>query len=122
MKRNWDTIREILLKGEELEFGNTLTISDFDEIRAKEIEYHVKLLKESNLIKATVVEFYGGGCQFDLESLTWSGHDFLDAIRNDTIWNKTKTTIATKSGSMTFELIKSIAIELAKAAIGSVIP
>jgi hypothetical protein len=116
MKRNWDTIREILLRAEALEPDTILRLSDFDENRSDEIAYHVKLLKEAELIQVSIAEFLGGaGIDFDLERLTWSGHEFLDAIRNVTIWDKTKATIAEKGGTMTFELVKSVAIKLATA-------
>ncbi len=119
MKRNWDIIREILLKAEELNPECTLILSDFDEDRAHEIVYHVKLLDESGLIKVSIVEFLGdANIHFDLDRLTWAGHDFLDAVRNDSMWNKTKEMITDKGGAMTLELIKSFAISLAKTALG----
>lgn len=119
MKRNWDTIREILFKTEELEPGRSLRLDDFDQGRADEIAYHVNLLKESGLIKVSIMEFSGdAGIHFDLECLTWMGHDFLDAIRNETIWKKIKTVIAEKGGSMTFDVIKALAITLAKTTMG----
>jgi hypothetical protein len=119
MKRNWDTIREILLRTEELTLGCTLGLSDFEKDREHEIAYHVKLLDESGLIKVSILEYSGDAdIYFDLDRLTWSGHDFLDAIRNDSIWNKTKQMITDKGGAMTFELIKSFAISLAKTALG----
>lgn len=31
-----------------------------------------------------------GGGSFLLEGLTWSGHDFLDSVRDDEIWRRTK--------------------------------
>jgi len=49
--------------------------------------------------------------------LTWNGHEFLDAVRSDTVWQNTKKTILSKGGSMTFDLVKSVAMELAKVAI-----
>ncbi|MGZ8158118.1 MAG: DUF2513 domain-containing protein [Methylobacter sp.] len=119
MKRNWDTIREILLRAEALESGTTLRLSDFDENRSDEIAYHVQLLKEAELIQVSILEYLGGaGIHFDLERLTWSGHELLDAIRSETIWDKTKTTITNKGVAMTFELIKSVAIGLATTAMG----
>ena len=119
MKRSWDTIREILFKSEELEPGRSLRSDDFGESRTDEIAYHVRLLEESGLIKVSIVEYCGdAGIHFDLERLTWVGHDFLDAIRNETIWKKTKTAIAEKGGSMTFDIIKAVAITLAKTTMG----
>jgi DNA-binding transcriptional ArsR family regulator len=119
MKRNWDIIREILLKTEELLPEENLTLSNFDSDKSDEISYHVKLLEEAGLIKVSIAEFLGGNdIHFDLERLTWTGHEFLDAIRSETIWSKTKKTISEKGGSMTYELIKSVAIGLAKTAMG----
>ena len=114
MKRDWEIIRRILLKTEELGPGNSLRSSDF-EYEPEITAYHVKLLKEAGLLEAFIGEFLGGGPpHFDLFSLTWSGHEFLDSIRDDNIWQETKFKVLDKSGSMTFEVIKSVAIELAK--------
>ena len=119
MERNWDTIREILLAAEALKPDTTLTLSNFDEGRAYEISYHTELLEESGLIHASISKTLGRGpTNFHLYRLTWSGHELLDAIRSETIWDKTKTTITNKGGVMTFDLVKSVAIELAKKAIG----
>jgi Hypothetical protein (DUF2513) len=46
--------------------------------------------------------------------LTWYGHELLDAIRNESIWNKTKSTFADKSDAMTFELVREVATSFAK--------
>ncbi len=44
-------------------------------------------------------------------SLTWGGHDFLDAIRNDDVWSKTKSTVQEKVGSATFEVVKALGLD-----------
>lgn len=117
MERNWDTIRESLLAVEALEPDTALTLSDFDSSRSYDISYHIELLEEAGLIHASISKTLGSGpTQFHVYRLTWQGHELLDAIRNDTIWNKTKTSITEKSGSMTFDLIKTVAAELAKSA------
>jgi len=119
MERNWDTIREMLIAAEALEPKTTLGLSNFSEDRADEISYHAELLEEAGLVHASISKAISSGpTQFHLYRLTWPGHELLDAIRNESIWNKTKSTISTKGGSMTFELIKSVAIELAKTAMG----
>ncbi|MGU5840229.1 DUF2513 domain-containing protein, partial [Aeromonas caviae] len=46
---------------------------------------------------------------FNLIGITWTGHEFLDAICSDTVWSKTKETFATKGLDMTFDLIKTVA-------------
>ena len=107
MKRDWDTIREILLKTEGLSVGSDLSPNDFDAERIDEISYHVKLLEESGLVKASIAEFLGdSGIHFDIERLTWSGHEFLDAIRDDNVWKKIKKIASEKSVTMPFDVLK----------------
>jgi hypothetical protein len=37
--------------------------------------------------------------------LTWQGHDFLDAARNDTIWSKAKEKFLKPGISWTFSIV-----------------
>jgi hypothetical protein len=46
--------------------------------------------------------------------LTWQGHEFLDAVRSDTVWNKVKETAEEKGGSIPFDIMKDLAISFAK--------
>jgi DNA-binding transcriptional ArsR family regulator len=79
------------------------------------INYHLAILTEAGLIKANV---YGIDQQpvlgVQLESLTWAGHDFLDAARNETIWNKTTELVKEKAGSVTFAVFRVALEEVAK--------
>lgn len=43
--------------------------------------------------------------------LTWEGHEFLDAAREDTRWNKAKE-VAAKTGSLTFSMLKEVLVQL----------
>jgi hypothetical protein len=52
----------------------------------------------------------------DVDRLTWAGHDFLDSARNREIWNQTKRVVAEKKGSVSFEMLKLVLIELGKTA------
>ena len=40
--------------------------------------------------------------------LTWAGHDYLDAVRDPKVWQKTKDATE-KVGSWTFEIVKELA-------------
>ena len=44
--------------------------------------------------------------------LTWEGHEFLDKIRSDTIWNKTKDVIAKHGLPMVIDVVKDIATSI----------
>jgi hypothetical protein len=88
MKRDWDTIREILARLEEKD-GNksVLRLSDFADERANEISYHVELMIEAGLINGSMSKEIGPPVhRFNIVRLTWNGHEFLDAIRSDTVW------------------------------------
>ncbi|QLB18681.1 DUF2513 domain-containing protein [Mannheimia granulomatis] len=109
MKRNWDLIRKILIKLEEK--ADSTSWLQSDEIKgfdARTVAYHYALLTEAGLIKSIDIS---GMEEEDYAalSLTWQGHEFLDKIRNDSVWNKIKSTLQHKSLDLSFETIKTIA-------------
>lgn len=115
MKRNWDTIREILTKLEDVtpEEG-CLQLASFPTEQAAEISYHMELLMEAGLVSGQMSEEFGSGPHdFFATRLTWPGHEFLDAIRSDTVWQKTKKSFVSGGISMTFDLVKSVAADIA---------
>lgn len=115
MKRNWDTIRLILTKVEGKHDSSYALLlqhfEPFDNLDQFEISYHVRLLLEIGLVEGRIDGPVGGGkpATFAILRLTWAGHEFLDSIRSDTVWNKTKETFTTKGLDMTFETIKAVA-------------
>jgi hypothetical protein len=115
VKRNWDTIRELLTRVEECTLpGDTLQLSSFPSERAPEIAYHMALLIEARLVKGEMVRtIHAGPTNFLAQRLTWEGHEFLDAIRSNTVWGRTKKMFAEKGVEMTFDLVKTIAKEAA---------
>ncbi|QDP72186.1 DUF2513 domain-containing protein [Legionella israelensis] len=119
MKRNWDLVRKILLKVEETPQSNQLKLEDFPDDNGYEVTYHVQLLIDAGLIDANI---YGTTSSepndFLLRRLTWHGHEFLDSVKNESIWLKTKETFKSKGISMTFETIKTVAIGLISKYIG----
>lgn len=114
MERDWDLIREILFQLEQKgRDKHVLTADDFDKDQAGRIGYNVQLLQEAGLVKGKIFYAADDSTAFFLERLTWSGHELLDAIRNDTIWARTKQSFLSKGLSMTFDLVKSVAIGVA---------
>jgi hypothetical protein len=71
-----------------------------------QIAYHLSLLRENGLIDSPGSQPLDGGITF--RSLTWWGHDFLDAVRDPEIWRKTRKGVEA-TGSFTFELVKELA-------------
>lgn len=114
MRRDMDLIRELLLRLEELPIPAAgLTTIDanhaavqIDGYTAAQIEYHLSLLEQARFIHAGGLDFgmqLGvGGVGF--QSLTWAGHDFLDAMRSPDVWGRTKQA-AQAAGGFTVELL-----------------
>lgn len=117
MKRNWDTIRELLAKVEECTLPTDMVrLANFPAERHAEIAYHMALLIEAGLVNGQVVKTIGPEVKdFFAQRLTWSGHELIDSIRSDTVWNKTKKVFVEKGIDMSFDLIKSVAKEAAAA-------
>ena len=110
MKGDMELCRKILFAIEEQYVDTALHNLKIPEYTMEQVAYHCKILKEAGLItnyKALFASNHIVG--FGVGSLTWEGHDFLDKIREDTIWNKTKGLIKNKALPMTLDVVKEIA-------------
>lgn len=117
MTRNWDIIRKLLTRLESLPNTDaSLRLADFPDEQAYEYSYHAELLIEAGLVVGQMSRTIGTGpTEFILRRLTWEGHEFVDAVQSDTVWEETKETFAAKGLAMTFDLVKSIATEISVA-------
>lgn len=114
MKRDMDVIRSLLMRLENLNSNShrILLISGADselaipEVSPDTIDYHLALLRERGLIEPQEGGTLDGGIYF--RRLTWEGHDFVDAVRDDDIWHKTRHG-ALAAGSWTFDIVKELA-------------
>lgn len=109
MKRNWDAIRKIMIKLEEIpsECGQ-LGSDSIPGVDNEAAFYHMRLMIEAGLAVGGCPEVVGD-CYGYLDRLTWEGHELLDRIRRDTVWNKIKETARTKGVDLSFDVVKSIA-------------
>lgn len=109
MKRDMDLVREILLKIEEEHVYTAIYNLKIDGYDMATVAYHCKIMHEAGLISD-----YGSQpgsnsiYSFAVGSLTWEGNDYLDKIRDNSIWKKTKDTIASKGLPLIFDTIKTI--------------
>lgn len=121
MKRDMDLVRKILLHIEANQDGKiNLDIPDYSR---DEIYLHVELMKEKGLVEAIIQPSPDGRERRILacvvKRLTWEGHDFLDAARNDTLWEKAKKLCKEKTGGLAFDLLKECLFRLAKSNLGN---
>lgn len=116
MKRDMDLVRLLLLKLEETSDDPRLWIDlEIPNYTSEEVSYHIMILNEAGLIEACDLSTMGrGNSIWRPKRLTSSGHEFLDAARNESIWNKAKE----KASSMNFELLKELLLGLARQQLG----
>lgn len=118
MQKNWDLIREILIRLEAAETPNTVlsakSITGYEE---QEVAYNMRLLHNAGFIKASILESSAGDGLIDAalaRHLTNSGHELLDTIRADTVWEKVKEKFASKGVEMTFDLVMTVGKKVAE--------
>lgn len=113
MKRDMELIRKVLLHIEENYVDVVLYNIEIDGYEFKTIAYHCKLCYEAGLISDYGNNYASGEIiNFGVSSLTWNGHEFLEKIKDETIWNKTKKVMQEKGIRFTIKAIEQIASKL----------
>jgi hypothetical protein len=111
MQREMDLIRLLLLKLEGLEQdAGSVYMYEYSELAidgytSDQVLYHLDLLLEARLIDQG-----GNGAMsaFVFKRLTWAGHDFVDSVRDDDVWQKSRKG-ALAAGGWSLELISDLA-------------
>ncbi|MDZ4196666.1 MAG: DUF2513 domain-containing protein [Candidatus Izemoplasmatales bacterium] len=111
MKRNMDLARAILFEIETIPYDMNIHEIVIEGFSNDEINYHIMLLNEAGLVEALDLSSHGG-LEWKSKRLTWKGHEFLDASRNETIWNKAKSSIREKGLSLSFDLVYKVLIKM----------
>lgn len=115
MKLDIDCVRDVLLEFEEFPL-NCHTPYDFKKSIAKHgesaVEYALAKLNEAGYIRADIRSFQNGLYDYyGIFDITFSGHQFLEKIRDNKVWSKTKS-MASAAGSRAFDVITQIATSI----------
>ena len=109
MKRDWTIIRAILLKLEESETPNTvLNANNLPPFEEQAVAYHIRLLANAGHITANVSESRSGDGRIYValaRNLSNSGHELLDTIRNDKVWDKIQEKVKKDGLEMTVDVV-----------------
>ncbi len=111
MKLNIDCVRDILLTIEAHPVPMNLHIKAFCEklpdYSQTEIIYCCRRLHEANYINLFYSKFNSKLLLDAVGDLTFSGHEFLEHIRNENVWSKSKN-ILSVIGSFSFSVITEV--------------
>lgn len=118
MKLNYDCVRSVLLaveKAEMIDENLSLTplkvfelFDGLPEYKDNEILYTVEKLKEAGYINAALQFAAGHFIDGAVSSITYSGHEYLDNIREPEVWRKVKAMLK-NAGAITLPLISQAA-------------
>ncbi len=113
MKRDMDLARSILIEVEAATEPWGMLEINVDGYEAENISYHIKLLYQAGLIEAEDTSTLGvGGFEWSASSLTWDGHEFLEAARDDNRWDKAKDVILKKGAGMPFDVLMQVLVKM----------
>jgi hypothetical protein len=75
---------------------------------------HVRLLFNAGFCEGKITSVSGSTIPiYTITGLTWDGHDFLDDIRNESVWARVKENLKRFGGDASLEVIKSLAAQAA---------
>lgn len=107
MKLNHDCIRDLLLYIEEnLNYCDELEINrlHLKSYTQEELLYTTEKLAEANYLTYYLIEIDDAYPILLVQSITYKGHQFLDTVRDNEVWSKTKKVLSS---------LKSVSIEIA---------
>ncbi len=114
MKRSMDLCRDILLNLEAQPFDSGMIEVKIDKKSEQEISYHLMLLNQAGLVEAENLSKSTQKMKWRARHLTWDGHEFLEASKNQTTWDRVKATMAEKSVGMSIDIIKWLLLKYGK--------
>lgn len=97
MKLNHECIRDLLLYIEEnLSYNDELEINkiSLNNYSLEELLYTTEKLVEADYLICFTIEIDDEYSILLVQSITYKGHHFLDTIRDNKIWSKTKNVLS----------------------------
>jgi hypothetical protein len=125
MQRNWDLLRWIMNQAQSCKGGHPLVLTDgtayggrhhtlnIGKLDFEEVYEHILLLIDADL--AEVQDFgstFSGPAGAAIIRLTMTGHDFLEAAQDETLWQM--TVVNEKGGAVTVGVLTQILSTLVK--------
>ena len=118
MKRDMDLIRLLMLEAESGEKPPELSSYDDDTICG-----HVALLLDAGFIDGKAFAGSDGVIRRAIiKRLTWTGHEFLDASRDPTLWQQAKDKVLKPGASWTLAVLMEFLKAEARKRLGDLLP
>jgi hypothetical protein len=76
------------------------------------------LLIDAGLARGEDVSYGSEDPEAILQRITWAGHEFIEAARDDNRWQKAKNIVVEKGGDITLDILKALLVNLTKSTLG----
>ena len=108
-KRNLEISRELLLRAEAMPFESSddffTPFIDLEPAPTEVEAYHLVLLRDAGFIE-------GKHAEYGTFRITNAGHDYLDTVRDEEVWRKTKSLVGA-AGTYTLSIVAEVAKSIA---------
>lgn len=119
MKRDLGLVRQILFCLEEDDHNFTEANKRLSEWKTPEIAHHIWLALSAGLVDGAETTELGQPHRAAIAfGLTWAGHDFLDAARDDTVWARVSQLAVVQAGGVTLAVLKELLVRTTREKLG----
>ncbi|MDT3393938.1 MAG: DUF2513 domain-containing protein [Bacillota bacterium] len=124
MKLNHECVRDLMLAFEDVPYGGRPQMDEivkFNQLSNYSVEdicYCTEKLMQAGYINFQRVK--GLGVPFDgiFIEITWEGHQFLDTIKSDTVWEKAKDKVTSTVGTVSLQTLSALAVSIGSKLLG----
>ena len=119
MKRNLSLVRNLLLGIEKLidELKTSCSSKDMEALlydyTHQDIVSHLRLLQRAGFIDADIRSWVDGSFDMTIRGLTITGFEYLDAVRDDSIWQTIEEGLSQQEGYVALDAVKEAALQIA---------
>ena len=117
MERKLDLIRAILLETEQHQEPTKPVALQAPGYAPAQIAYHVRLLHEAGYVDAVDLSNMNE-LAWLVKSLTWKGHEFLDATRTSTVWQQVLARLKDRNVDVPLNVIQQLAAQIGASMLG----
>jgi len=104
VKRDLELIRKVMLEAEKTKDPYELVDPKIEGYNETEISYHVALLDDAGLLHGQDRSAIGV-FRWSAGTLTWAGHEFVEAVRDEDVWNEARAIVEKSGNGVVFEIL-----------------
>lgn len=119
MKRDMDVVRKLLFYFEEKPDHQHVEKPEVEGCDEPTIQHHLILMFEAGLLRCEPeVTKTGRIIRVVPFTLTWKGFEFLDRVRQDSVWQRLKAKVQSGTGGLAYSTLNELAKLWAAQALG----